>query len=196
MKKKIMAVFAIALLSGCATKPFYTFEGKKYNSREQFHQAIEASLSNALFTVVPLPSPLAARKLIFAIPSESAIREENNRRFITTQGRVPTRQEKEIRDNLSKSAFRNIQVFFEAVQKRNIYTSVQLIEMDSMTGSFAASAESDALFFVEPTEGSGQWYSSSFKSGKQIFAYDRGLPGPAGKLKGFIDAVQAQAIRE
>ena len=65
-----------------------------------------------------------------------------------------------------------------------------------LLGSFEASADTDVLHYVEPVLGSRQWYYTSLKNGKQIFAYDQSSPTMPGKLLAFVDAVQAQAIRD
>lgn len=194
MIKKILGLVAIVLLSGCAVN--YTFEGQKYDSKEKFHQAVDDLVARSLATVTPLTKPLTQKKLIFAIPSESTVLEENKKRFVKAQGVAPTGPALEILENLTKSNYKNIKIFFEAIQKKNLYVSVQLIEMQSMTGSFAASNDTDALYMVEPTQGSNQWYYTSLKLGKQIFAYDRSSPNAAGKLQAFIEATQLQAIRD
>lgn len=194
MIKKFSILIASVILSGCAVT--YTYDGEKYNSKEKFQQAIDSKVSDVLSTITPLPSPVTQSKLIFSIASEAVFLDESTKRFIKAQGTQPTGAAKEILENLSKSNYKNTKVFFDALKKKNIYTSVQFIEMQSMTGSFAASADTDTLYFVEPSQNSGQWFYTSLKHGKQIFAYDRSNPTPAGKVQAFIDAVQAQAIRE
>lgn len=194
MIKKITSLFIVIALSACAVT--YTYEGQNYDSKEKFHQAVDSSISGWLSTVTPLPTPLTQKKLVFAIPSEAALINESVKRFVATQGSQPTGPAKEILENLPKSTYKTIKVFYDAVQKKNIYASTQFIEMQSITGSFAASPDTDTLYMVEPSEGSNQWYYTSFKHGKQIFAYDRSNPTAAGKIQAFLDAVQAQAIRD
>lgn len=194
MIKKILGLVVVIALSGCAVN--YTYQGQKYDSKEKLHQAVDDHISRTLATVTPLPKPLSNKKLVFAIPSEATLINESKKNFIKTQGTAPTGAALEILENLPKSHFKNIKIFFDAVQKRNLYASVQFLEMQSMTGSFAASTDTDTLYMVEPTLGSNQWYYTSLKQGKQIFAYDRSSPTADGKVQAFIDAVQVQAIRD
>lgn len=194
MIKKIAILIVFAALSGCAT--IYTYNGQKYDSKEKFLQAIDAHVSSTLSTITPLPTPLTQRKLIFAMPTAVASAEGDAKNFIKAQGREFSDQQKEVNLNLNQAAFKNIKVFFEAVQKRNIYASAQFIEMNSTTGSFAASPDTDTLYMVIPAANSLQWYYTSHKHGKQIFAYDRSNPTAEGKVQAFVDAVQAQAIRD
>jgi hypothetical protein len=184
----------VSVLSGCAVT--YTYEGKKYGSKEDFHRAVESELNSGVASVTPLGAFLTDKKLIFAIPSESTLYAENVRRFVTLQGTQPIGNSKEIIENLTKSNYRGIRAFYEAARRRNIYSFVQFVDMDSMNGSIEPSENSDVVYYIEPSQGSGQWYYASYKQGRQIFSYDRGNPGAAGKAKGFIDALQAQAIRE
>jgi hypothetical protein len=175
---RTIAILAVSLaLVGCGVV-YYTYEGQKYDSKEEFQQAIDAAVSDAMSTITPLPTALTKRKLVFAIPSESTLFTENLRRFVALNGREPTALQNEMNEHLSRSAYKNFKVFFDAVQKKNIYGSTQLIEMQSMTGSLAASPDADALYLVEPSLGSAQWYYVSSKHGQQIFAYDRSSPTP------------------
>ena len=194
MNKNILCLVVAVMLSGCAVN--YTYDGQKYSSKEKFHEAVDSSISNVISGVTPLPTVLTRKKLVFAMPSEATLIEETKRRFMKTQGREANGMALEILENVPKSTYKNIKIFFDSVQKRNIYSGTQFVEMQSMTGSFAASADTDTLYMIEPGPNSVQWYYTSLKHGKQIFAYDRSSPTAAGKVQAFIEAVQAQAIRD
>ena len=140
--------------------------------------------------------PVSKKKLIFAIPSEAALLSENNSRLLKTNGTQPVGIAKEMIENLTKANYKNVKIYFDAVQKKNIFASVQFIEMPSMSGTLEASSDADAMYFIEPAPGSAQWFYLSSKGGKQIFAADRSAPTPAGKVQAFVDAVLAQAIRD
>jgi hypothetical protein len=194
MIKKILGLVAVIVLSGCAVN--YTYEGQKYDSKEKLHQAVDGHVFRTVATITPLPKPLTQKKLIFAIPSEATLFEESKKRYAKSQGTTLSGPAFEVLENLTKSNYKNIKVFFDAVQKRNLYASVQLVELQSMNGSLAASTNTDALYLVEPSQGSSQWYYTSLKQDKQIFAYDRSSPTAEGKVQAFVDALQVQAIRE
>ena len=49
---------------------------------------------------------------------------------------------------------------------------MQLVNMDSLSSSLAASDDADTLYYSEPSSGSGQFFFNSMKQGKQVFAYD------------------------
>jgi hypothetical protein len=194
MTKKFVGLIVLIAISGCATT--YQYDGKKYDTKEKMHQAVESSNAEVLSSITRLPTPLTQKKLVFAIPSETTAFNEQVRRHVALNASQPDTAHNEIYENLSKSGYKSMKVFFDAVQKRNIYATTQLINMESMTGSFAASADTDTLYWVAPSQGSDQWYYTSLKHGKQIFAYDRSKPTPAGKVQAFIDAVQVQAVRD
>lgn len=194
MIKTILGLIACVTLSGCAVN--YTYQGQKYDSKEKFHQAVDSSVSNVISGISPLPTPLTQKKLVFAMPSETTIIGESKRRFMAAQGREPNGIALEILENVPKSTYKNIKIFFDGVKKRNIYSVTQFVEMEAMTGSISASADTDTLYMIEPGPNSVQWYYTSLKHGKQIFAYDRSSPTAEGKVQAFIEAVQAQAIRD
>lgn len=87
-------------------------------------------------------------------------------------------------------------VFFEGVQKRGIYSSVEIRDAMSMAVSIEPAQEYDVLYFTEPAIGSGQYFYSSVKHGKQVFAYDRSGEGVIAKVNAFIEAAQVQAIKD
>lgn len=196
MKRKIAfvtAIIAAAVLSGCAVT--YTYDGQKYNSKEAFHYAVKTDLDNGLDAVIPLAAPITSKKLILGVPSEPTIRTEFIRRFVTAQGREPIGNAKEIIENMAIFSYTGMQRFTDIARKRNIYSSVQFVELDTINGSIEPSAEADALYYVEPKQGAGQWFYSSQKYGKQVFAFDKSGGTTASKAKGFYEALQAQAVR-
>lgn len=194
MIKKFAGLVAVVALSGCAVA--YTYDGQKYDSNEKFQQAVDAKVSVVLSTITPLPTPLTQKKLVFAMPSATAILNATVGRHVKMTGSSPNALQNEMYENLSKSNFKNIKVYLGAIQKRNIFASTQFIEMQSMTGSFAASADTDTLYFVEPSQDAPQWYYTSLKHGKQVFSYDKNSPTVESRVQAFVDAVQAQAIRD
>jgi len=122
--------------------------------------------------------------------------QENIRRQTALNGRAPTGQATEMLTNLTRSNYKMMKVFFDTVQKKGIYSSTQLREIPSMAISIEPAADTDVLYFSEPSQGTGQWFYASAKHGRQVFGYDRSGAGVTAKTQAFIDAVQAQAIRE
>jgi hypothetical protein len=195
MIKKIAILAIVAgALGGCATT--YRFEGHKYNTKEEMYVAMDNYVSRTLSTVTPLPVPLTQKKLIFAIPSAVAFSENDFRNYANTQGKELTEPQKVLVRDLTRGNVKTIKLFFDAIQKKHIFQSVQFVEMESTTGSFAASPDADTLFLNGLGENTSQWFYTTHKHGKQIFAYDRSSPTAEGKVQAFLDAVQVQVIRD
>lgn len=195
MIRKFAPLFlALLLLTGCST--FYILEGQRYESKEAFNQASDNLANEALASVVPLPTPLSKRKLIFAIPSESTMTTESLARATRLNNGVLNAAQVEMMRTLSSSNYRMVKVFYDAVLKRSIYASTQLVEMSTMAISLEASPDADVLYMTEPAQNAGQWFFGSNKQGRQVFAYDRSAQGAPAKVKAFLEAVQAQAVRE
>ena len=190
-------LFAIALsfsLTGCAA--FYTFEGTKYDNKEAFHAAVDAQRSASLAKIQKLPSPLTEKTLIFAIPSADALISASKKQYVKIEGHQPIGIASEILENVPRANHKMSVVFGDAIEKRGIFASVKFVSLDSMESSIQPTSKEDVLYFSEPTFGSGQWFYSSAKHGKQVFAFDRSQPGVDGKITAFLEATQAQAIRE
>jgi hypothetical protein len=195
MTKKLLATLAaVVLLGGCAAN--YMLDGQKYGSSAEFQRAVDDRVAAAVGSVSPLPSPLTSKKLIVAFPAESAIYQENVRRVTALNGRAPMGVQAEMITNLSAGNYKLNKVFIDALQKRNIYPSVQFKEMPAMVVSLEPSSDTDVMYYSEASQGAGQWFYASAKHGKQVFAYDRSGAGATAKVHAFVDAVQVQAIRE
>ena len=194
MIKFITTVGLALILSGCAAT--YTLGTKKFDNEQAFQAAVEDERNQALSQVQKLPEPLTKKKLIAALPSEQAIYAENSRRHTATTGKPLMGAGIELYTNLSKSAYKLTKVFFEGVQKRGIYSSIEIRDMMSMAVSIEPSQEYDVLYFTEPSVGSGQYFYASAKHGKQVFAYDRSGEGVTAKVNAFIEAAQVQAIKD
>jgi hypothetical protein len=193
LRLPLTLLLAIAL-SGCATS--YTYEGAKYSSEASFHSAVEQTCISAVNNITPLSEPITGKRLLIGVPAMGVLNQASFNWFTTAQGSQPTGRAKEIIENLNKANRRGMEAFYEAASKRAIYSSVQFVATDSMTGAIAPSTNVDVLYYIEPTRGSGQWFYASTKRGKQIFAFDRSRTGVDGKLKGFIEALQVQAVQE
>jgi hypothetical protein len=102
----------------------------------------------------------------------------------------------EMLQTMAEGSMNSGKVFYMAAQKRNIYKSVRFVELDSAAASPTASADEDVVYYYEAAQGSGTYYYVTEKTGKQVFAYDRGQATPAGKVKAFLEALQLQAIRQ
>lgn len=194
MKKILTMISAVIILTGCSAH--YFLDGKKYDNETLFQGAVEAKRQDALASIQPLPSPLTNKRLIVAIPSEQAVYEENSRRHLANTGKELSGIGIEQNRNLSKANFKLAKAFFEGVQKRGVYSGIEIKETGSMTNSIEPSPDYDVMYYTEPAVNSGQYFYASSKHGRQIFSYDRSQPGATAQLNNFINAVQTFAIRD
>lgn len=194
MIKFLSALGFSLLISGCVST--YIFEGKKYDNEQAFQTAVEDDRARAILQVSALQEPLTKKKLIAALPSEQALYAENSRRHTAATGNQLMGLAAEQNTNLSKAGYKLMRVYFEGVQKRGIYTNVEIRDMPNIIVSIEPSSDYDVLYYTEPSIGSGQFFYSSVKHGRQIFSFDRSGEGVAGKVKAFVEATQVQAIKE
>lgn len=192
--KRVTVAFVAVALAGCAT--FYTYDGQQYSSKQQFMSAVDAKNSAAVNAITPLQVPLTKKSLIFAFPSQSTILQTTIRYHTNAKGNAPAGQQLQIYQDLAEAAFKGASYFKDAISRRNVYSSVRMLELDSPMANPAPSADADVLVWNEPALGAGQWYFVSAKHGRQAFAFDRALPTMTERTKAFVDAVQLQAIRE
>lgn len=193
MIKLFSALIAIGLLSGCANT--YTLEGKLYKGEERFEEAVHSARTDALQSITTLPAPLTQKRLIAILPSSDAIYNANTQRIKAETRRTPQGQAQVLVSTLSKSNYKLVRVMYESVAKRGIFRDVEIRDADSMAVSVEPSLDYDVLYYTEPGINSGQYFYSSVKHGKQVFAYDRSVVGPTAKVNAFVDAVQTMAIR-
>lgn len=192
--RSIAAVLCMAwTLGGCAMA--YMYDGKRYETKEAMFDQQSLDHAEALAAITPLPAPVTNRKLIFAIPSQAVFTDELLRRGRTMQPGFNPAVEETYR-NIARVNYLGTYVIYDGLTKKRIYPQVEFVPLDSFNGSIAPSESTDALYFVEPAIGAGQWFYATAKGGRQIFAYDRSPPTVSGKMKNLLDAVQAQAIRE
>ena len=172
----------------------YTYEGQVFDLPTKFQKGVDDKVKATVKSITPLPTPLSQKKLVFAMPRQSAFIKESAKRFAAVHGAPPVKLAKEIVENLSISNFKSIKVFFQAVKKKNIYVSVEFVELDSMSGSYPAAEGVDALYMVEPSVGEVHWTYASTQYGEQELVYDRSSEHIEGKVQAFVQAVQAMAV--
>lgn len=188
-----LTFFVFALLSGCAN---YIYDGKAYATKEEFFRAVDTSIADVLSTIEPLPTPLTSKGLIFALPALDVMVAQTFDTYASVHGSEPTGVQREMLENIVRANYKNNVVYFEAIKKRNIFSSVVFVDIESMSGALEASESNDVLYYVEPKVGSGQYFYISYEHGKQIFAADRSSPTAEGKVQAFVEAAQLLAIRD
>lgn len=192
--KLITAALSFAALSGCAS--VYYLEGKEYKDETSFQQATDQLNLSILANIVPLPSPVTERSLVYAYPSQKTLYDESVRRHTEAKGMAPVGIALDQYRNLSIHAVKASNTSGSAIKKRGIYPQVTILETDTMVNSIEPSENTDVLYYSEASIGAGQMFYASKKHGKQIFAFDRSGSTPEARTQALIEAVQAFAIRD
>lgn len=192
--KRQLIISAALLLAGCAAS--YTYDGKRYASKEEFVAGVDSALVEATNSVQPLPKPVSTKTLVFAIPSEQVIHRQSVSNFQRLNARPIGMGEEIMLANITNSNYKNIKALHDAIKRRNIYANIRYLELDTFTGDLQASQTEDAFFYTEAQPGAGQWYYTNARSGKQAFAFDRGGVSMIARTKAFLESIQVFAIRD
>jgi hypothetical protein len=195
MIKAIGIIALSSFLAACGTANNYTYNGQKYKGEEAFQAAVAQTKTISLASIQKLQTPLTDKKLIAVIPSIDAMRAEILGRFEKQLTRQVQLNEQEIVTNLAIQSYKDLRIFYEAVEQRGIYKSVEIRDSTSTTPSLEASSDYDVLYYSQPNISSGQFFYSSLKFGKQVFAYDLSGGTPQSKVAAFVEAAQALAAR-
>jgi hypothetical protein len=192
--KLVVTLGACVLLLGCATT--YTYDGQRYASKEELLAAVDQRLLQVTETIKSLPHPVSSKQLVFAVPTEAAAMKQSVKNFEATNGRMIGLGEQIILGNITAANVKTLKVYFDAIKKRNIYQDVRFVDLDTTSAELQSSANEDVLFYSEPRRESGQFYYVSSKSGKQAFAWDKAGATMEARVRAFVEAVQAQAVRD
>jgi hypothetical protein len=199
MIKNSLVALSVLALTGClfSMEARYALDDKQFKTSGEYLQAVDAKMSNLSKSIEPLPKTVTQQKLLIAIPSQDAFvaRVQPNIDKVATKSLLVPGGEKAGRDLIetnAKADYLGVKVLADAVIQRNIYPSVQVVNMPETTGNYAATADTDVLYLAI-TGGSAQWFFESAKRGRNPFAYDRTNPTPSVVTQKFVDAVQSQA---
>lgn len=192
MKSVFTAIVAALALSGCAT---YTLNGKQYSGSSDFLAASKELSDEAINNIQPLPAALTKKKLIFAQPTvESMIQNFMQMRAKNSPNAAPV--DTNILNNLAKNDRNFSNAYGKAIERRNIYTSVSFVTLESSSSIPEASDGVDVLYVISADAKPSQWYYVNKRGGRQIFAFDRATGTPNEGVKAFVDAAQAYALRD
>jgi len=196
MIKNSLVALSVIALSGClfSMEARYTLDDKQFKTSGEYLQAVDAKMSNLSKSIEPLPKTVTQQKLLIAIPSQDAFvaRVQPNIDKVATKNPLVPGGEKAARDLIetnAKTDYLGVKVFVDAVIQRNIYPSVQVVNMPETTGNYVATADTDVLYLGIPAG----WFFESAKRGRSPFAYDRSSSNPSVMTQKFVDAVQSQA---
>lgn len=197
----IMAVISTLVLAGCASKPIFTYDGKKYESQEQVVQAQQKNISNLLAEIEAFPKPLTDAKLIFIAPGYQAFMsaQEKMDQLAGISRNEVQRVDAEVK---ARTAVAGYKFSADMIKKRNIYRTVTFVESPTYTVVEPSVSEGeDALWITCSYSGDGKnvacgTYYLSKKFGKQIFVTDRSSPDIKERNKAYLQAFETLAIRE
>jgi len=192
--KSIYIVLVTLLLAGCATQ--YTFDGKIYSGKDNFLVGTRQIVDEAVESIQPLQTTLAAKNLIFALPNASTMRSNELQFYQKRHQKELDPAHYEILDTILSSHRIQFEGMAKAIERRKIYQSVKYITIDSVGSIPEPSADTDVLYLLFANGNPAQWYYISKKSGQQVFAFDKAVNNQKEGMKSFVDAAQAYALRD
>lgn len=194
MKKRVAVGGLCALLSGCGMT--YFLEGAKYDSRDSFVAARDAMNSRCTASVIPLVAPVVKRKLVFLIPTQSAVYQN---RFSIVKAAIPN--DPITIDGMKKNPIisgvgENYRLDFERIKRRNIYMSVDVSEYDTLSLP-QASSEVDVLYVAMPEVLGGRdtFYLVTQKGGKQLVNISGAVPKCEAIRDSLLESIQTIALQ-
>ena len=67
----------------------YTYEGQVFDLQTKFQKGVDDKVAATVKAITPLPQPLSQKKLVFAMPRQSAFIKESTQRFVAAHGAPP-----------------------------------------------------------------------------------------------------------
>ena len=64
----------------------YTYEGQVFDLPTKFQKGVDDKVKATVKAITPLPAPLSQKKLVFAMPRQSAFIKESAKRFAAVHG--------------------------------------------------------------------------------------------------------------
>lgn len=184
----IVVFFLILIIQGCGIT--YKYNGKDYKDRGFAEDAIRSTNNKLLSNVQPLPTPITDKTLIFGLPKSDIIKNKG----VKYSG---DRSTDTARDQIDYVAFA-LEVEYnnlaKIIRKRNIYKNVEVVRTDG--GHLQPSNGADVYYVYIESPTVAQTYIADKKYGKQIMTMDKGISDTNIKIKNWLDAIAAFAIRE
>ncbi len=181
---RILFIAAVALsLSGCMT---YRYDGRQFDDRAKAEAAQREDLST-IRAAAPFNArskPLA-KNLRFVVPSMSVLLD----RGVLPSGTA------EARDYVATVLYNDYHALGELIRQRNIFEGTT-IEDTAEPGHLTPRPGESAIYFYLPDSKTGAWYYISTHTKRTPLNFDRGAPDKVGKIKFFLDSVEALAAGE
>lgn len=190
-----LLVIAI-IMSACATTS-YRVDGKTYKSRDEAWAASTRLNEEADAAISSGPKPLVDRKILFVMPTASAILRTLEARVVKI-GKVrarPGTPGAAEDDFFADAQVATLKSLAASLKKSNIYHDVAVQDVDSTEPNIQPSATQDIVSFYLGVEGAPIFYFQSAKYGKQVVAIDMGKASAGERRRSFIDDIKSKALQ-
>lgn len=199
MKSRLLSVITLLviaiIMSACAT-PSYKIGDQTYKSRDEAWAASTRLNAEAEAAVSFGVKPLVDRKVLFVMPTASALSRTAEARVVKKgklypQPGTPARAEI---DFFIDTLVANLKSLAASLKKANIYQDVVVQDVDSTEPNIQPSATQDVVLF-HLGEGTRIHYFQSAKYGKQVVAVDMGKASLGERRRSFIDDIKSKALQ-
>lgn len=196
MKYKLFVTIGAMFLAGCGTNYIYTIGDKTYDDADDFIKAGEQSNLAVKRAILPLQKKLTDKKLIIVFASKDAVLANSTAEAEARIKRKLNEDEIENHEAMAIYSSNGVKNMYDAASVKGIYSYVVYRESNTLTNSLAPADDYDTLAWYQEKGGTGQWFYSNAKYGKQIFVFDQTSKDASVKTEAFLTALQALAIRQ
>lgn len=174
-------VVMIPVLSGCMK---YTYDGRTFYDRNEAEAAQKANLATLDAAFKPRNTPLAKAGRV-VLPTKTLVIDRG-----TKEG-----AKDEARDYVATIYYNDYRNTAEIIRMRNIFERLD-IEESSEGGHVTPKANEAVIYMYWPDNKTVGWYYISKTTKMTPLNFDRGNPDRVGKVKYFIDSIEALAAGE
>lgn len=177
----VVLALIIPVLSACTT---YRYGDRTFNDRRDAEAAHRGEIDVIRMGFKPRISPLAKSGRI-VVPAKSLVMDRGLREGGSA----------EARDYVATVLYNDYRAVAETIQQRNIFRRVDIEE--SLDADHVTPKSGEAvIYFYMPDNKTAGWYYISETTKRTPLHFDRGNPDKVGKVKYFIDSVEALAAGE
>lgn len=200
MKSRLLSVITLLvtaiIMSACVTTSYRTLDGKAYKNRDEAWAASTRINEEAEAAVSSGVKPLVDRKILFVMPTASALLRTAEARVVKqgktyAQPGTPVRSQE---DFFVDMLVANLKSQAASLKKANIYQDVVVQDVDSTEPNIQPSATQDVVSFYLG-EGAPIQYFQSAKYGKQVVSTDMGKASLGERRRSFIDDIKSKALQ-
>lgn len=177
----IAASVIVIFLSGCMT---YRYGDRTFNDRKEAEAAQRADLDLIKAGIKPRNSPVAKFGRV-VILSKALLLDRGLKEGGTT----------EARDYIATGMLADMRNTAELIRNRRIFERLEIDESTDGAHVIPKSGEA-VIYFYLPDRNTGSWYYVSEATKRTPLHFDKGNPDKVGRVKYFIDSVEALASGE